>query len=362
MISITHKCLDLLENLIDLEHVQKTRNLQKAAFTFQPVDHIPTVINYDVSPDEWPIYGFDEIYENREKMLLNELRPVYIGAKLQDDRLYGIRANYGTGIIASIFGCETRVFDNTLPIGIHVSPEKLAEILESEEPDINSGIMPRVFETAGYFRQILSGYPKLSQVIGSQMFDIQGPFDNASIIWGSDIFYALYDNPDKVKLLCSKITNVILKSAWRLRQIDNCPVQEHDGAWNHLGGFCVRLDSCINLSAEHYTSISKPFDEQLLKAIGGWIHFCGNANQWWKHLLDIPKLKGINPYQGEFYHLYELYEKCEHAGVPVVQWMVPLDSRCRERIRTGFSRIVNAKDFNDARRLKDVLYSSGHAE
>ena len=35
--------------------------------------------------------------------LLNELAAVYAGAKLKDDRLYGIRANYGTGIIASLF-------------------------------------------------------------------------------------------------------------------------------------------------------------------------------------------------------------------------------------------------------------------
>jgi len=361
---VTHKYLDILENIIDIEHVSRTRELQKAAFAFQPVHHIPTVINYEVPPDEWPIYRFDEIYENLEKMLINELRAVYIGAKVQDDRLYGIRANYGTGIIASVFGCETRVFGNTLPTGIHVSPQKLAKILESEDPDINSGLMPRVFETAGYFRQILSKHPKLSQVIGSQMFDIQGPFDNASMIWGSDVYYALYDDPEKVKMLFSKIKNVILKSAKRLREIDNCPVHEHDGAWNHVGGLVIRLDSCINLSAEHYTSIVKPFDEQLLKEFGGWIHFCGNANHWWRYLLDIPNLKGINPHQGEFYDLYELYDECERAKVPIIQWTVPmpLEARCRERIKTGISRIVDAKDFNNALRLRDILYSSGHAE
>ena len=58
------------------------------------------MIHYDVPDDEWPTYDFNEIFKGREKMLLSELKNVYTGAKLKDDRLYEIRANYGMGIIA----------------------------------------------------------------------------------------------------------------------------------------------------------------------------------------------------------------------------------------------------------------------
>jgi hypothetical protein len=356
------KCLDKLENLIDIDHVRKTSELQKHACAFEKVDHIPAWIDYKISTEEWPDYRFDEIFQNPEKMLMQELRGIYLGAKLQDDRLYGIRANYGTGIIASLFGCQTRIFEDSLPIALHTSSHQLSQILESQEIDINSGLMSRVFETAAYFRQVLSKYPKLSKTIGSEMFDIQGPFDNASMVWGSDIFYAFYDDPQKISLMLELITKVIVRCVKRLREIDGCPISENDGAWNHLGGLCIRLDSCINLNAKQYTSVVKPFDQCLLEEFGGWIHFCGKANHWWRSLLDIPGLKGINPYQGEFYDLYEMHAECESTRIPIVQWTTPLDARCRERIKTGLSRSITVENFEDACRLKDILYSTGHAD
>jgi len=355
-------CLDKLEAIIDLEHIKRTKELQKRAFNFDPVDHVPTNINFPLAEDEWPNYSFDEIFNDSTKMLLQELRSVYAGAKLQDDRMYGIRANYGTGIIASMFGCETKAFDNTLPIGLPVSSDKLEQILESDVPDLNSGIMSRVFETAAYFREALRPYPKLSKIIGSEVFDIQGPFDNASIIWGSEIFLAFYDAPEKIRQLMSLVTETTLAAVKKLRQIEGLPLEEHDGVWNCLGGLCVRNDSSVNLSEEQYVEIVKPFDVRMLEEFGGWIHFCGRAHQWWKELLNIPNLKGINPYQGECYDLFEMFETCESAKVPIVQWTIPVNDRCRERIRTGFSRIMGVSDYDQALRAKDILYVNGHAD
>ena len=345
-------CLDKLEAIIDLGHVERTRDLQRRAFRFEPVDHVPTVIHYPVPEDEWPSYGFAEIFEDPDKMLLQELQSVYAGAKLQDDRLYGIRANYGTGIIASMFGCEVRTFDDSLPIGLHASSEQLDRILAGDAPGPDAGLMPRVLETATRFREALQPYPKLSRAVGSQVFDIQGPFDNASIIWGSDIYLAIFDDPEKLRRLMHLITEATLTAVKKLREVDGRPLEEHDGDWNFLGGLCVRNDSSVNLSGDQYVEFVKPFDTRLLAEWGGWIHFCGRAHQWWQALLDIPGLRGINPYQGEFYDLYEMFETCESAHVPIIQWTTPLDARCRERIRTGLSRIASADDFDTARQMR----------
>jgi len=127
-----------------------------------------------------------------------------------------------------------------------------------------------------------------------------------------------------------------------------------------LGGLCVRNDSSINLSPRHYTDLVRPHDERLLRPYGGWIHFCGRA-AWWPALLEIPNLRAINPYQGEFYDLYAMYERCEAARVAIVQWTTPVDARCRERIRTGFSRVLWADDFDAACRALDHLHATGHA-
>jgi uroporphyrinogen-III decarboxylase len=193
------------------------------------------------------------------------------------------------------------------------------------------------------------------------MLDIQGPFDNASIIWGSGIYYAFYDAPEKLHQLMGLIADTILAVVEEHRRIDGGSPHEHGGQWNHLGGLCVRNDSSVNLSTQQYAEFAQPYDQQLLKQYGGWIHFCGKAH-WWQALLGLSNLKGINPYQGEFYDMLSMYETCEQAGVPIVQWTSPVTEICRERIRTGFSRIVGVRDYEEACRAKDHLYATGHAD
>ena len=125
---------------------------------------------------------------------------------------------------------------------------------------------------------------------------------------------------------------------------------------------CVRDDSSINLSGEQFEQICKPYDAQPLGRFGGWVHFCGRAHQWWPKLLDVPGLKGINPYQGEFYDLAQMHSHCERARVALLQWTTPVDAACREQIRTGFSRVLWVADWQEAQRAKERLYATGHAD
>ncbi len=354
--------LDKLEKMINLDHVANTSDLQKRAFQFEPVDHVPTIVSYPVPDEEWPQFSFAEIFEQSDKMLLNELVGVYIGAKIKDDRLYGVRANYGTGIVASMFGCKTRTFEDTLPIGLRVEPDKLDEILDADVPDVRSGIVGRALDTVSFFRDALESYPKLSQTVGIEMLDIQGPFDNVSIIWGSEVFLALYDVPENVMRLSELVTEAILEVVKAHRKIDGNSIGEHYGDWRHLGGLCIRNDSSVSLNKNQYEQFVKPFDVRLLSELGGWIHFCGRAHQWWESLLDISGLRGINPYQGEFYDLMDMFDKCERARVPIIQWTNPLNADCRNRVRTGFSRTVWVDSYDQACASVDRLRSTGHAD
>jgi len=357
-----HFYLEKLENIVNLEHVKETKILQNKTFSFEPVDHIPTIISYPIPKSEWPSFYFEEIFHDVDKMFLSELLNVYMGTKIQDDRLYGVRANYGTGIIASMFGCPIHTFKDALPIGKEISRNKINHILEDGVPDLQSGLMSQVYETVAYFREQLQPYEKLSKTIGSQCFDIQGPFDNASIIWGSEIYLAFKDTPEKLIRLMEIISETILLAVEKLREIDNQPIKEHGGAWNFLGGVCVRNDSTINLSKDHYLDLIRQFDEKIISRWGGWIHFCGKAHQWWQELIDIDGIKGTNPYQGEFYDLFDMFEMCENAKVPIVQWTVPVNSKCRERIKTGFSRIIDVNNYEAACRARDRLHKNGHVD
>ena len=106
--------------MIDEDHIYRTRDLQKRCFSYKKIDHLPLIVYYNVPNDEWPDFNFKEIFLDREKMLLSELKTVYCGVKLKDDRLHGIRANYGTGTIASSFGCQVHTFEKMLPCATDV--------------------------------------------------------------------------------------------------------------------------------------------------------------------------------------------------------------------------------------------------
>ncbi|MBN1542943.1 hypothetical protein JW992_12420 [candidate division KSB1 bacterium] len=357
-----HPFLEKLERIIDPAHLERTRELQKRAFAFQPVDHIPTAIDYPVADHEWPTFRFDEFIADPDKMLLNELRPIYLSSRIRDDRLTGIRANFGTGIIASLFGCPIRVFDHALPIALPLGETAIDHLLQKGLPSFQQGQWPQIEETLAYFRETLTAYPLLSKEIGFQLFDIQGPFDNASIIWGSEIYLALIDQPDRVCDLMRLITETTREAVKRQRVLDGRALKEHDGAWNHLGGVCVRNDSTVNLSGDAYRNWIQDFDRQLLEPWGGWIHFCGQAHQWWKDLLSLPGLRGINPYQGEFYSLADMYRSCANRGVALVQWTTPLSAECREQIHTGLSRICHVDSLDAALRAVEQVHRTGHAD
>jgi len=360
MRDITKKCLERLEEMIDEEHIQRTVELQKRTFCFEETERIPVIIYYDVPEDEWPFYDFKEIFEDREKMLLSELKSVYTGAKLKDDRLYGIRANYGTGIIASIFGCPVHTFEKALPCATAAGDiNKIKEIVDRGVPDIYGGICGKALETVSYFREVLSCYPMLNRHVGSMLLDIQGTFDNASIIWGSDIFLNIIDEPELVMNLMGIVTDTIRSVVTEHRRLDGENIYGDSGDIAFIGGICLRNDSCINLSGEMYETYVKPFDRRLLNEFTGNIHFCGKAHQWWERLMDIEGLKAINPYQSEFYDLKRMYPVCEKNRVAIYNWTVPIKEDEKELVKTGLNRLLFAEDFDAARILLEKAHNTG---
>lgn len=360
---ITLRCLEKLENTLDLEHVRRCSELQRKAFAFEPVDHIPTVIHCPPPADEWPAVGFQQMYADMEWMLLDQLSAVYTSATLRDDSLYGIRANYGTGTLASLFGCPIHTFEDVLPVATAAGGmDEMRRIIERGLPDLRGGIMGRALDTVAFYREVLAGYPKLSQAVTFQMLDTQGTFDNASIIWGSSIFLALYDTPEPVHELLQLVTDTIDAVVREHRRIDGGDLREHDGVWHHLGGLCLRNDSCINLSRAMVRKFVIPYDAQLMARYGGWTHFCGKAHAWWRELLDLPGIRGINPYQGNFYDLLEMYSLCAARRVALVQWVEPVSRAAREQIRTGLGRMVFAKDYAEARAALARLHATGWAD
>jgi len=104
MRSETIYCLERAESALVHAHLVRTRQLRDDCRHYRPISHLPVVVR--APAPEWPGYTMDEIQSDMKKMLISELTPVYASALIGDDRLPEIRANYGTGILPPLFGCE----------------------------------------------------------------------------------------------------------------------------------------------------------------------------------------------------------------------------------------------------------------
>ena len=202
----TRRYLDRLEAAIDPKHLAATRKFQLDCMRYKPVPRLPVSVSFEAS--DWPTFNHQETLVDREKMLLAELRPVYHAALLKDDTLPSIRANYGTGILPSLFGCQIRSFEDQLPMALPFhSTEKVRALVDKGVPDLRSGQGGIVFDTVAFFKEALAPYPRLRDGIAIELADTQGPFDAAEIVWGSEIFVEMYENPDLVHKLLSLIAD-----------------------------------------------------------------------------------------------------------------------------------------------------------
>ncbi len=233
-----------------------------------------------------------------ELMLNRELGAVSL--KLSQPRpALGIRSNYGTGIMTSIFGAE--VFEmarelNTLPTTKPLADSaKIDEILYKGIPDLYTGFGEKVFSFGEYCAEILKNYPKIQKYVSVYHPDTQGPLDIADLLYGMDIFYEMYDDPDRVHALLRLITDT--SKCFLEKWFGLFPCKEElslHWAWLHKGNIFLRLDSAMNLSKEFYEEFSKPYDTELFEHFGGGcMHFCGRADHYIESLCNTESLYGI---------------------------------------------------------------------
>ena len=212
----------------------------------------------------------------------------------------GIRANYGTGIMTSLFGAE--VFEmpyetNTLPTTRSFDDsDRIREILQKGLPDLTNGFGKDVLYFGEYCAEIFEKYPKIQKYVEVYHPDTQGPLDIAELLWGGEMFYEMYDDPDLIHAVMRLITDTY--KAFMDKWYEIIPKREeitvHWGVM-HRGTIFLRLDSGMNLSPEFYDEYSKPYDRELLDYYGGGcMHFCGRGDHYIPSLCEIESLYGIN--------------------------------------------------------------------
>ncbi len=329
--------LGFLEERIDPEHIEDSRQTIKKQLFWKHVER--PVIKLQFSNARFSHYPYSLIFNDMEKMMINELVSGNLCSicnyvEVKDHTVPMIRADYGVSIVPSLFKLNYTLKNDDKPWVEHVkSIDDIYRIIDCGIPNSTNGLGTKVFETYEYYKEVLSRFPNCDRTIALYHPDLQGPFDVAHLIWGSDIYIALYDDSSTVHRLLDLVTQTYIAFLRRIKQYIN---DEYDGfvyQWGTLysGGVVLRDDTAVNLSKEMYQEFVKPYDEAILESFGGGsIHYCGKAPQWLGSMMDSRYVEALNFGQPPnmtfgYEFLDEIYEEARSKKVAVVDYMLDKD-------------------------------------
>jgi len=271
---------------------------------------------------DWPQISINEALNDYEKMALHQLKQCSDLLEKGSGGIMMVRCNYGVGIMPSLFGCELFIMEekiNTLPTTkpLKGNIEKIKKLLDIGIPNLYTGLGKKVLEMGEKFKEYFSKYPKISRYVHIYHPDMQGPMDIAELIWGSDLFLEIIDNPDIVKEFLDLITQTYIKFMKKWCEI--VPFYTKYGVhWNMIikGNIMIRDDSAMNLSPDIYKTFIKLYNQKLLNEFsGGVIHFCGRGDHYIKELSSMKKIYGINLSQPEYNDMEIIYKNTVDKGL-----------------------------------------------
>ncbi|MEM1559750.1 MAG: uroporphyrinogen decarboxylase family protein, partial [Candidatus Bathyarchaeia archaeon] len=278
-----------LRELFDPDRIEEARDRMSSTWNFKPVDRPPLSITVP-PPEPWPFFKYSERFYDLDKMLLHQLAYAYSHYLLRDDGIPCVRADYGTGIIASGFGSEIIVRKD-----LDQMPWVKEPILKSDPPDISElkdpdpysdGLMAKVLEAEEYFLEKLDGTG-----VSVYLCDTQSPIDTAYLIRGVKLFKDFYRHPDFVDELMERIAKVYVEFSIIQKRIIGEPldmgVHGSPNVWMARGGVRICEDVAVMLSPSLYRRFCTPANKICLEPFdGGMDHFCCSNVSDGRHLLE----------------------------------------------------------------------------
>jgi hypothetical protein len=201
---------------------------------------------------------------------------------------------------------------NTLP-GNRPVPggvDGIRKMLDRGVPSLDHPYLQKVYEMGRRFMAIKARYPKIGRHVYVYHPDLQGPMDILEMVWGSEMFPYLYEEPelvhDGLKLVTETYICVLREWAKIVPlSFDGCA--PHWGVW-HKGAIMLRDDSAMNLSPAMFDEFIKPYDQQLLDEFGGGaIHACGRVDHYIASLASMRGMHGFNMSQPHLNDMEKVY-------------------------------------------------------
>lgn len=361
--------LDHLAATLDPARQAAIEELHRRALRWQPVPRLPVVMSYPLPPDaKFKPFPHREVFNDPAKMLFNELTHAFNTSiacrdRLNDDLPCTVRANFGTVLIASMFGARVEQFDDNPPWVMHPDGRGLSleAVIEQDPTDFSRGWCPRVIETYAFFRETLRGWPQLEPLIKVVLPDLQSPFDNLELIVGSSVFEDLTTRPEQVGRALARVARAQVGFARRLAEFvtDGPEGFAHQHATMIRGRILLRDDSVILMSPQMYREVVAPHDEFVLRELGGGgIHCCGNVGRHAATFLERAGLECFDFGQSEMNDVEAIYRMAQARRVALIRVAVSEAELCSgqilRRFPTGVSLVHRAESFEAAQRAMEA--------
>jgi uroporphyrinogen-III decarboxylase len=321
--------------------IETGRRRQAAIWRDQEPDYLPIIVFGPGAPERerFPSFDLRECYYDREKMLLEQLWGMISLVAGRSDGVPSMRANTGTGTLATVFGCTNTVFADKMPwITSHLSREE-ADAFEPPDDVGSAGEMPRVLDYMAFFAEKLDGRACV------YCADTQSPLDLAHLVIGDAIFTEVYDDPAFVHRLLEKCLRVSRDAHRLMKQASGEPLDagaHSNGLWMENGGIRLCEDSTTLFRGDMVDEFAAPYADRLAADFSGaWVHFCGGGPDMFRRMLAIPHARGVNFGNPERFDPAEVLPACIEAGKFYYGRFERPDG---ESLREHFLRLLRALD------------------
>lgn len=357
--------LQTLNDRLNQEKQQYIEENHRRALNWEPVERLPLVVSFPY-PKTNPVQPFphSEVFGDPEKMLYNELvsafdASIYLHSEINDDLPYTIRANFGTVIIASLFGGKVEQRGDNPPWVRHFeSIGEFKAIFDKDPLDFSQGLCPRVAERYRFYRDILSDYPNLQKCIKTVLPDLQGPLDSLELLRGSEIYTDFILDPEMIETGLKRMAEAQIGFARYLQPLlsDSQDGFSHQHAVAVKGNILIRNDSAIMVSPDMYAAQVGPFDEFVLKKMGGGgIHSCGKIDFNVPEIFRLESLKSFDFGQSYLNDVDSVYPLAREKKIPLLRYRPCkeelISGEINKRFPTGVSLVFEAASFEEARQV-----------
>jgi hypothetical protein len=274
----------------------------------------------------WIVHDLVQQHADVEKLLAEALAQVRAAGNNPDDGIPVARADLGTTLFPSALGLKFRVDEDTHPWLVeHLDLVRYAG-LEGLADGFDGALAQRgEFPLAAAFYRRLEEERRAGRLpapVLPYVPDNQGVFDLTHLVVGSDVFYALSDDPAGLVAAQERSLELFLAGSRFFKDLlgedEHSMVHGHgmcSGAWFPDTGIRVSEDSCTLIAKTDIERFCLPFLERAIGPFGrGFLHFCGHHEDFLRMAAEHPLVSTVNLGNPERYDLGEVFSWCGRTG------------------------------------------------